>query len=66
MSFLVSFINVGQRFPSSKENFLLFGANCDENHVVVQRYVTYFLRELHHLENNVFDIVTSNSQTIKC
>ena len=28
---LVSFPNVGERLPSSKEQFLLFGGNVEEN-----------------------------------
>ena len=29
--FLVSFLNVGRRVESSYDNFLIFGANCDES-----------------------------------
>ena len=28
---LISFINVGERIPNSAEQFLLFGADVDEN-----------------------------------
>ena len=30
-SFLVRFLNVGRRVASSYDNFLIFGANCDES-----------------------------------
>ena len=32
---LISFINVGERIPNSAEQFLLFGADVDENSGIV-------------------------------
>ena len=37
MSWLISFLNVGPRVASPNDNFLLFGANCKEDHMVVSR-----------------------------
>lgn len=55
-AFLVSFVNVGQRLMSSKENFTVFGANCDEKSVAVLRYVKQVLIDFRYLENNIFPI----------
>ena len=41
MPVLISFINVGERIPNSAEQFLLFGADIDENSVMV---TIFFLR----------------------
>ena len=35
MPVLISFINVGERIPNSAEQFLLFGADVDENSGIV-------------------------------
>ena len=48
MSVLVSFLNVGERLASSAEQFLLFGADVEENSEIV----TAFIRKLvHDLKN---------------
>ena len=36
---LVSLLNVGKRFLSNKDNFMIFGANCSESCKAVERYV---------------------------
>ena len=41
MPVLISFINVGERIPNSAEQFLLFGADVDENSGIV---TIFFLR----------------------
>ena len=38
-AFLFSFLNIGQRLMSSRENFLVFGAFCKENCTLVRRYI---------------------------
>ena len=38
-SFLSSFLNTGKRVASSSDNFLIFGANCEESSLVVKKYV---------------------------
>ena len=38
MSWLVRFLNVGPRVTSPNDNFLLFGANCKEDHPVVKQF----------------------------
>ena len=36
-SFLLSFINVGKSVASSNDNFVIFGANCEETFLVRDR-----------------------------
>jgi len=48
-SFLVSFLNCGQRIASSDENFLLFGANVDESAPVVSAFLKKLLVDLVYL-----------------
>lgn len=38
-SFPISFLNTGKRVASSSDNFLIFGANCEESSLVVKTYV---------------------------
>ena len=54
-SFLVSFMNVGRRVASSYDNFLIFGANCDENSPVVKKYVRSLLPQLSELERTEYE-----------
>ena len=55
-AFLFSFLNVGQRLMSSRENFLVFGAFCKENCTLVRRYIAQIVTDLKYLENNIFEI----------
>ena len=55
-SFLISFLNIGQRVASSSENFLLFGANVDESSMVVSAFVRKLEIDLQILEKTVFDV----------
>lgn len=45
-SFLVSLLNVGRRVASSYDNFLIFGATCDENSPVTKKYVGSLLPQI--------------------
>ena len=36
-TFLISFLNVGKRIASSKENFFIFGGNVKENGTFVKK-----------------------------
>ena len=54
-SFLVSFMNVGRRVASSYDNFLIFGANCDESSPVVKKYVRSLLPQLSELERTEYE-----------
>ena len=55
-SFLISFLNITSRLMSSRENFMVFGANVDEKCTVVKRYIQHTVAELKHLEENVFEL----------
>ena len=55
-TFLISFLNCGERIASSSENYLLFGGNVKENSIVVSNYVKYLVSELQFLEDQVFDL----------
>lgn len=45
-AWLVGFLNMGRGILSSNENFLLFGANCGETSLPVQRYVSKQINEI--------------------
>ena len=55
-AWLVSFINIGKAVLSSNENYLLFGANCAENCVPVQRFVARLVIEIAEIEKQAFPI----------
>ena len=55
-SFLVSFLNAGKRVASSSDNFLVFGANCEETSKLVTRYVQSVYKQIHDLVGKVFEI----------
>ena len=56
MTILVSFLNVGERLPSSKEQFLLFGGNVEENSDAVVKFLKILVKDLKYLESKVFEI----------
>ena len=53
----MSFLNVGKRVASSKENFLIFGGNVKENGIMVKCYCTELLLQLQYLESKVFEFM---------
>ena len=55
-SWLCSFLNRGKHVLSSNENFLIFGANCHEDSLVVQRYVKFLFNEISHIEKQIFSV----------
>ena len=59
-AWLVSFLNVGKRFLSNEDNFLIFGANCSESCVPVEKYVAKLVSDITYLENNVFKVNDKN------
>ena len=56
MSVLVSFLNVGEIIASSAEQFLLFGADVEENSEIVTAFIRKLVHDLEILENNIYDI----------
>ena len=55
MTILVSFLNVGERLPSSKEQFLLFGGNVEENSDAFVKFLKILVKDLKYLESKVFE-----------
>ena len=55
-AWLVSFLNRGKHVLISNENFMIFGANCSEDSVVVRRYVSYLLKEISVMEKQSYSI----------
>ena len=61
-AWLVSFLNVGERFLSNKDNFLIFGANCSESCEAVKKYVAKLVSDIKYLEGRAFKV---NGRDIK-
>ena len=59
-SWLVSFMNRGKNILSNTENFMIFGANCEENSIVIVRYVKFLLKEITEIEKREFQIDGKN------
>ena len=54
VSWLVSFLNVGSRVASPNDNFILFGANCKEDHKVVQIFTKQLLSDIVRIESKTY------------
>lgn len=52
-AWLVSLLNIGRGVLSSNENYLLFGANCSENCIVVHRFIKMLLADVCDIEKSV-------------
>ena len=57
MSWLISFLNVGPRVASPNDNFLLFGANCKEDHEVVVRYTKKLTADIEVIEKKTYSVM---------
>lgn len=55
-SFLVSFLNTGKRVASSSDNFLIFGANCEEASNTVHNCVHELCKQIDDLKCKIFNI----------
>lgn len=55
-SWLVSFLNVGPRIASPNDNFLLFGANCKENHEVVHKFCKHLSENSATIEQSTYNV----------
>ena len=58
MAILVSFLNVSERLPSSKEQFLLFGGAVEENSEIVSNLFKILIKDVRFLESNISEIAT--------
>ena len=57
MSWLVSFINVGARVASPNENFLLFGANCKEDHPAMRVFRRQLSSKIEEIEKKTYTVL---------
>ena len=57
MSWLVNFINVKARVASPNDNFLLFGANCKEDHPAVRLFTKQLSSKIEEIENNTYTVL---------
>ena len=62
ITILVSFLNVGERLSSNKEQFLQFGGNVEENSDTVEKFLNLLLKYLKHLESKVFEVENSTKK----
>ena len=56
MSWLVSFLNVGARVASPNDNFLLFGANCKEDHPAVRQFTKQLASQIEEIEKKTYTV----------
>jgi hypothetical protein len=52
----VSFLNITRGVLSSSDNFLLFGANCDESCIPVRRFINMLHNDMKTVERNVYPL----------
>ena len=55
-AWLLSFINSGTHITSEKENFLLAGANCSENHIVMERFAKKLVHKFQSIKEKTFHV----------
>ena len=55
-SWLVSFLNLGNRIASCDDNFLLLGANCKEDHPTIIKYATQIRGEIALIESKTYQL----------
>lgn len=56
VAWLISILNIGQGVLSSSENFLLFGANCNESCVPVRRFVLQLIKDIDKIQLTTYHI----------
>ena len=56
VSWLVSFLNVGARVASPNENFLLFGANCEEDYPAVRLSTKQLASQIKEIEKKAYTV----------
>ena len=52
----LSFLNIEGRVASCNDNFLIFGANCGEEHEAAKRYCSRLMDNIVNIEANSFSI----------
>ena len=56
-------LNITRGVLSSNENYLLVGANCNENSKPVERFLNHLAREIDTVENKTY-VLTHNGQVL--
>lgn len=54
VSWLISFLNIGLRVASPNDNFILFGANCKEDHKIIQIFTKQLLSDITRIESKTY------------
>ena len=60
-AFLLSFLNIEGKVASCNDNFLIFGANCGEEHEAAKRYCSRLMDNIVNIEANSFSITGRNN-----
>lgn len=55
-SWLISFLNVGERVASCNDNFILLGANCPEDHPNMKKYAVMLSNQFPEIESKQYTI----------
>lgn len=61
-AWLISFLNVGHRFLSNEDIFLIFVSNCSEQSTAAKRYIAMIAKEMEQIEKSSVNV---NSTVIK-
>lgn len=61
-SWLLSFLNVGERIASCNENFLLCGANCSESHPSMIKFAKNLISDVAHIEKQIYVLPASKTK----
>ncbi|KAJ7361954.1 hypothetical protein OS493_014602 [Desmophyllum pertusum] len=56
MSWMISFLNIGPRVASPNDNFLLFGANCKEDHPAVKQFTKQLASKINAIEKKTHTV----------
>ena len=60
-AFLISFLKIDGRVASCNDDFLIFGANCGEEHDAAKRYCSRLMDNIVNVEANSFSIAGRNN-----
>ena len=63
-AWLISLLNIGRGVLSSNKNYLLFGGNCSESCIVVQRFIKMLLTDIRDIEKTVMTCSHNGQQVV--
>lgn len=61
-AWLISFLNVGPKFLSNEDIFLIFVSNCSEQNTAAERYIAMIAKEMEQIEKGSVNV---NNTVIK-